>query len=265
VIFDVSADAYLRFMGRFSEPLAAQFADLADLADLADPAGLKADAGRGRRLLDVGCGPGALTAELVRRAGADAVSAVEPSASFAAAVRERLPGVDVRQAAAEQLPFAAGTFGTTLAQLVVHFMADPVLGLQEMSRVTRPGGVVAACVWDHAGGRGPLAVFWAAVHELDPAADDESDRAGAREGDLARLFAQAGLNEIQATTLTVRARYASFDQWWEPFTLGVGPAGAYVASLSPADRAALRDQCRRLLPAAPAEVTATAWAVTGRT
>src|ERR1700759_5180373 len=130
--FDVSADAYLRFMGRYSEPLAAQFADLAGLAGL--------DEGRGRRLLDVGCGPGALTAELVRRAGADAVSAVEPSASFVAAVRERLPGVDVRQAAAERQPFPAGTFDTTLGQLVVHFMADPVLGLQEMSRVTRPGG-----------------------------------------------------------------------------------------------------------------------------
>jgi SAM-dependent methyltransferase len=271
VIFDVSADAYLRFMGRYSEPLAAQFADLAGLGGSTDPdaqtgssTGTRADGGRGRRLLDVGCGPGALTAELVRRAGADAVSAVEPSASFAAAVRERLPGVDVRQAAAEQLPFAAGTFDAALAQLVVHFMADPVRGLQEMGRVTRPGGVVAACVWDHAGGRGPLAVFWSAVRELDPAADDESDRAGAREGDLARLFAQAGLSQIQATTLTARARYASFDQWWEPFTLGVGPAGAYVASLSPEDRAAVRDQCRRLLPAAPAEVTATAWAATGR-
>src|SRR5580692_4347831 len=125
-------------MGRFSEPLAAQFADLADLADPADPAGpagLKADAGRGRRLLDVGCGPGALTAELVRRTGADAVSAVEPSASFVAAVRERLPGVDVRQSAAEQLPFPAGAFDAALAQLVVHFMTDPVQGLREMSRV----------------------------------------------------------------------------------------------------------------------------------
>ena len=275
MIFDVSADAYLRFMGRYSEPLAAQFADLAGLDGGTGPGvqtgpgaqsgpGVQANAGPGRRLLDVGCGPGALTAELVRRAGADAVSAVEPSASFAAAVRERLPGVDVRQAAAERLPFAAGTFDAALAQLVVHFMADPVMGLQEMSRVTRPGGVVAACVWDHAGGRGPLAVFWSAVRELDPAADDESDLAGAREGDLARLFAQAGLSEIRTTTPTVWARYTSFDQWWEPFTLGVGPAGAYVAALPPEDRAALRERCRRLLPAAPAEVTATAWAVTGR-
>ena len=250
--FDVSADAYMRFMGRYSEPLAAQFADLAGV-------------GRGQRLLDVGCGPGALTAELVSRAGADAVSAVEPSASFAAAVRERLPGADIRLAAAEQLPFPAGTFDAALAQLVVHFMADPVMGLREMGRVTRPGGVVAACVWDHAGGRGPLAAFWSAVRELDPSAADESGLAGVREGDLARLFAQAGLSGTQDTTLTVRVRYASFGQWWEPFTLGVGPAGAYVASLTPGHRAALREQCRRLLPAGPVEISATAWAAISRT
>ena len=250
--FNVSADAYLRFMGQYSEPLAAQFADLAGVS-------------RGQRLLDVGCGPGALTAELVSRAGAGQVSAVEPSASFAAAARERLPGADIRLASAEQLPFAADTFDAALAQLVVHFMADPVRGLQEMGRVTRPGGVVAACVWDHAGGRGPLAAFWAAVRELDPAATDESGLAGAREGDLARLFAQAGLSGAQASTLTVRVRYASFGQWWEPFTLGVGPAGAYVASLPPGHRAALREQCRRLLPAGPVAISATAWAATSRT
>ena len=97
----------------------------------------------------------ALTAELVSRAGSDAVSAVEPSASFAAAARERLPGVDVRQSAAEQLPFPDDAFDAAMAQLVVHFMADPVTGLREMGRVTRRGGVVAACVWDHAGDRGP--------------------------------------------------------------------------------------------------------------
>jgi SAM-dependent methyltransferase len=251
VSFEVSADAYLRFIGRYSEPLAARFADLAGVR-------------RGQRALDVGCGPGALTAELVHRIGAESVSAVEPSASFAAAVRERLPGVDVRRSAAEQLPFPDGAFDIALAQLVVHFMADPVRGLREMRRVTRPGGTVAACVWDHAGDRGPLAAFWAAVRELDPDATDESELAGVREGDLASLFTQAGLSSVQADTLTVRVCHASFDDWWERFTLGVGPAGTYVTCLTPERRTALREQCRRLLPAAAIEVTAVAWVVTGR-
>ena len=202
----------MRFMGKYSEPLATQFADLA---------GVRA----GQQVLDVGCGPGALTAELVSRVGADAVSAVEPSASFAAATRERLPGVEVRLSPAEQLPFPDGAFDAAMAQLVVHFMADPVTGLREMGRVTRPGGVVAACVWDHAGDRGPLTAFWSAVRALDPAAPDESGLAGVREGHLAELFAQAGLDGTQASTLTVRVRQASFGQWWEPFTLGVGRPG----------------------------------------
>ncbi len=249
--FDVSPGAYTRFMGQYSEPLAARFADLAGVR-------------HGQRVLDVGCGPGALTAELVNRVGAELVSAVEPSGSFAAAVRDRLPGADVRQSAAERLPFPDGTFGVTLAQLVVHFMADPVLGLREMRRVTRPGGTVAACVWDHAGGRGPLDAFWSAVRELDPADAGESGLAGVREGHLASLFTQAGLDDTQVTTLTVRVRHASFDDWWQPFTLGVGPAGDYVASLAPGRRAALRERCRHLLPAGTVEITAVAWAATGR-
>ena len=249
--FNVTADAYMRFMGKYSERLAARFADLAGI-------------GPGRRVLDVGCGPGALTAELVSRVGADAVSAVEPSASFVAAARERLPEVDVRQSAAEQLPFPDDAFDAALAQLVVHFMAEPVKGLGEMGRVTRPGGVVAACVWDHAGGRGPLTAFWSAARELDPAADGESGLAGVRAGHLAGLFAQAGLGGIQAATLTVSVGHASFEQWWEPFTLGVGPAGAYLASLDADRQAALRERCRRLMPAGPIEISATAWAATGR-
>ena len=249
--FDVSANAYMLFMGQYSEPLAAQFADLAGI-------------GPGQRVLDVGCGPGALTAQLVKRAGRP-VSAVEPSRSFAAAVRERLPGVEVRLAAAEELPFPDGTFDAAMAQLVVHFMTDPVRGLREMGRVIRPGGMVAACVWDHAGGRGPLSAFWSAVRELDPDADDESGLPGVREGHLAELFAQAGLCAAQVTTLTVRVRQPGFEAWWEPFTLGVGPAGAYLAT-QPADRGgALREQCRRQLPEGPFEVSATAWAATART
>ena len=245
--FNVGADAYDRFMGRYSTPLAPLFADFATVA--------------GELVLDVGCGPGALTAELVRRLGPAAVSAVDPSESFIAAARERHPTVTVRLASAEQLPFEDRTFDAALAQLVVHFMTDPVAGLREMGRVTHDGGVVAACVWDHEGGKGPLGVFWRATRELDPEADDESGLAGAREGHLAQLFRHAGLREIEETTLSVTTQHPSFEEWWEPYTLGVGPAGSYVSALDDAGRTQLRELCRNLLPAAPFAVTAQAWAV----
>jgi SAM-dependent methyltransferase len=248
--FDVGADAYDRFMGRYSGPLAPQLADLAGVT-------------AGQRVLDVGCGPGALTTELVARLGPGAVTAVDPSESFVAACRERHHGVDVRQAAAEQLPFADGAFDVTLAQLVVHFMADPVAGLTEMARVAVPGGVVAACVWDHAGGEGPLSPFWEAARELDPDLEDESHLAGAREGHLAELMHEAGLDRIEETVLSVTVRHPTFDEWWEPFTLGVGPAGAHAAGLDPEAQARLREGCRALLPAEPFAVTARAWAARG--
>lgn len=155
--FDVAADSYTRFMGRYSQPLAVHFAELADVQ-------------AGHRVLDVGCGPGALTAQLVERLGADAVSAIDPSPSFVAAIRARFPVVDVRSGVAEHLPFPNDSFDLALAQLVVPFMSDAVSGLMEMSRVTRPGGLVAACVWDHAGRGGPLTTFWRAVHDTDPGA-----------------------------------------------------------------------------------------------
>jgi SAM-dependent methyltransferase len=164
-------------------------------------------------------------------------------------------------AAAEQLPFSDDTFDVTVAQLVVHFMTAPVTGLREMARVTQPGGMVAACVWDHAGARGPLAAFWQAVRELDPGARDESGLAGVREGHLARLFSQAGLSVTRDTTLTVGVSHSTFEEWWQPFTFGVGPAGAYVASLDEDHRAALRERCRAML-SLPIHISATAWAVT---
>ena len=125
--FDVGAEAYTRFMGRFSEPLAYEFAERSSIHPE-------------QRVLDVGCGPGALTAELVRRVGPAQVAAIDPSASFVAAARERFPDVDVREGRAERLPFPDASFDVALAQLVVHFMTDPVAGLAEMRRVTRPGG-----------------------------------------------------------------------------------------------------------------------------
>jgi SAM-dependent methyltransferase len=248
--FAVGAEQYERFMGRYSGPLAPVFADFAGVV-------------AGQRVVDVGCGPGALTVELVARLGADAVSAVDPSESFVVAARARHPGVDVQQAAAEELPFADDAFGAALAQLVVHFMADPVAGLSEMARVTSAGGVVAACVWDHAGGRGPLSVFWDAARELDPDVDDESRLAGARQGHLVELFEAAGLRDVEEGDLSVDVEHPSFDEWWEPFTFGVGPAGGLVARLDPDKRAQLRDLCREMHPAAPFVVSAHVWAARG--
>jgi SAM-dependent methyltransferase len=250
VSFTVEADAYDRFMGRYSVPLAPQFADFAAIA-------------AGQRVLDVGCGPGALTAELVRRLGPAAVSAIDPSETFVAAAQERHPGVSVQRAAAEQLPFEDQTFDAALAQLVVHFMADAVAGLREMARVTRRHGVVAACVWDLAGGQAPLSPFWEAARELDPDVEDESRLAGAREGHLAQLFPAAGLHEIEESALSVHVEHPSFEDWWEPFTLGVGPAGAYAVGLDAKRQARLRELCREMLPAAPFALGARAWAARG--
>ena len=248
--FAVAADAYDRFMGRYSVPLAPLLADLAGVS-------------AGQHALDVGCGPGALTAELVERLGPDAVKAVDPSEPFVDAARERHPEVDIRRASAEQLPFAEDMFDAALAQLVVHFMTDPVAGLHEMARVTRADGVVAACVWDHAGGGGPLSAFWVAAHELDENAVDESRLAGAREGHLGELFREAGLRNVEETAIVADVEHPSFEEWWEPFTLGVGPAGAFVAGLDASRREQLCERCQAQLPEPPFVVSARAWAARG--
>jgi hypothetical protein len=132
-----------------------------------------------------------------------------------------------------------------------------------MRRVTRPGGVVAACVWDHGGHQGPLRLFWQTARELDPTVDDESGLAGTREGQLETLFTSAGLRQVEASALTIHVAHPTFDAWWEPFTRGVGPAGSYLAQLDDAGRAALRDACRRVIRSEPFTVDAVAWACRG--
>jgi SAM-dependent methyltransferase len=249
--FDVSADAYARFMGRYSAQLAEQFADLAGVA-------------AGQQALDVGCGPGGLTVVLAGRLGPAAVAAVDPSEPFVAAAQARLPAVDIRHAAAERLPFPDATFDVTLAQLVVHFMTDPVAGIGEMARVTRAGGTVAACVWDYGDDRGPLSTLWRAARQVDPSVDDESGRPGVRDGHLVELFEQAGLHDAGQSFLTVRVSFTGTDAWWHPLTLGVGPAGAYVSSLDPDQQAALRSRCSALLPDGPFEIEASAWTASAR-
>jgi SAM-dependent methyltransferase len=251
VTFDVPADAYARFMGRFSEPLGVVFADFAGVTP-------------GMSVLDVGSGPGALTTELVARLGPSHVAAIDPSPPFVAALQVRLPDVDVRAGGAEHLPHDDDAFDGALAQLVVHFMTDPVAGLREMGRVTRPHGVVAACVWDHDGGDTPLSLCWTVARELDPSAVDESGLAGARRGHLEQLCAEAGLSAVEGTKLHVDVEFGSFDEWWEPYTFGIGPLGAYIRSLDDDGRAALRSGCAERLPAAPFTVRASAWAARAR-
>ncbi|MES2714556.1 MAG: class I SAM-dependent methyltransferase [Pseudomonadota bacterium] len=248
--FNVAADAYDRFMGRYSRLLSGPLADVAAVR-------------AGQRVLDVGCGTGALTGELVRRLGAAAVVAVDPSEPFVVATRERHPGVEVQHAAAESLPFEDGAFDATLAQLVVHFMKEPVAGLSEMRRVTRRDGIVVACVWDHGGGSGPLALFWDAAREMDAGVHGESHLPGARQGHLEALFKAAGLRNVESTALSVSLAHTSFEAWWEPYTQGVGPAGAYLASLTASQRIGLREACRRRVPAEPFTVTAVAWTARG--
>jgi ubiquinone/menaquinone biosynthesis C-methylase UbiE len=251
VTFDVAADAYDRFMGRYSRALSPQLADFAGVRG-------------GQRVVDVGCGPGALTSELVARVGAQAVAAADPSQPFAEAARDRHPGVEVAVAPAEDLPFEDGAFEVALAQLVVPFMNDAIGGLSEMRRVTRAGGGVAACAWDHGGGQSPLAPTWRAVRDLHPGALNESVQAGTREGHLAELMAQAGCTEVEDDALSVRIEHDTFDEWWEPFTLGVGPAGAFVAKLDPDAVEELREHCRTLMGDGPIVIPARAWAARGR-
>ena len=244
-----AAAKYDLFTGRFSGALAQEFVEAIKPA-------------AGRRVLDVGCGPGALTRLLVDHIGASGVAAVDPAEAFVEAARSRLPdGVDVRRASADALPFEDNTFDAAVAQLVVQFMPEPVSGLREMARVTRPGGLVAASVWDNAGGAGPLSPLWRAAQELDPTVRDESGVAGAREGHLVELARSAGLANATSSRLDVDVLFDTFEEWWEPFTLGVGSGGAFVQGLSEPDRTALRSRLEHEFGPGKFRANASAWFV----
>jgi SAM-dependent methyltransferase len=253
--FRTSADAYDRHIGRYGPELAAA---------LISASGVQP----GQRVLDVGCGPGALTAALAELLGEERVAAVDPSEPFAEACASRLPGVRVEVAAAEALPFGDGSFDAALSQLVVNFMSDAGTGVREMRRVTRPGGTVAAAVWDYAGEMTLLRRFWEAAVALDPAAaslDEGRSMPYCRPGELGRLWCDAGLRVVSTSALTVGAEYSGFDDLWQPLEAGVGPSGAYAAALPSERRARLRDELRRRMGvgASPFRLTARAWCVVG--
>ena len=249
--FDVAGEAYDRFMGRYSSPLAASLADWLGVTS-------------GHRVLDVGCGPGALTEHLVALVGADQVAAVDPSESFVEACRSRHPGVDVRLGAAEALPFEDDTFDVTAACLVVHFMTDPVGGLAEMKRVTRTGGRVGATVWDLADSRAPMWPLWEAFAEIAPQHLGERGFQGGSRDSLVAILEGAALRDIESVELPVTVTHPTFDEWWEPYLHGVGPAGEAIAAMDPDRRASLAEVLRRNLGEGPFDITAVAFAALGR-
>lgn len=253
VEFAAPAEHYDRFMGRYVPRLAVA---------LVDAAGVRA----GMRVLDVGSGPGGLTHELAARVGEDHVAAIDPSPQFAAANRERHPGADVREAAAEDLPFDDDAFDAALSSLVIAFMRDADAGTREMVRVTKPGGVVAQCMWDiPGGGMTMLSTYWRAVDSVVPGTEGERARVGMREGEIAEVLGRAGLEDIQSGTLDTSAHYEDFDDFWTPFTYAVGPAGAHLAKLTAEQRDAIREACRRELgdPDGPFDLDALAWYARG--
>jgi SAM-dependent methyltransferase len=178
-----------------------------------------------------------------------------------------VPGADVRQTSGEALPWDADSFDVAAAQLVLNFMKDPDRGVEEMRRVVKPGGVVATCIWDTGGGMEMLRTFWEAAVALDPSAPAEGAQArfGGPE-DLRTLFTEAGLEDLAIEPLDVEAAYEDFDDFWRPFTGGVGPAGSYCVSLTPAAQDALREECRRRLgnKSGPFRLGARSWAARGR-
>ena len=255
-MFKGPAEIYDRFIGRYSPGLAEAMCTAASVRP-------------GQRALDVGCGSGALTAALAAVLGAENVSAIDPSEPFVEAARARVPGARIAVGSAESLPFDDREFDATLSQLVVNFLSDPERGLREMSRVTRPGGVIAGCVWDYGGEMTMLRTFWDVAAALDPEGAEplmESHTMRfARPDELAALWRNAGLDGVDVTPIVVEASYDDFDDLWAPFPTGVGPAGSYTASLDDEARAALRDEFWHRLgrPEGAFTLSARAWCAIG--
>lgn len=252
------ARGYELLMGRWSRLLARELVGFTRL-------------GEDDRVLDVGCGTGSLTEVIVAtRAGAEVVG-VDPSPSFVASARDRVrdPRARFETGDAQRLAFPNGAFDCTMAMLVLNFVPDPGAAVAEMRRVTRPGGCVAACVWDYGGEMSMLRSFWDAAVRVDPSAAPrhEGRMPLCRRGELEALWRATGLEDVREDGITIDTRFATFVDFWGPFLAGVGPSGSYTVSLAPGLRHGLEATLRRDVwgdrPDEERVLPARAWAVVG--
>jgi SAM-dependent methyltransferase len=249
------ADAYERFMGRWSRLLAPALVTFSEVGD-------------GDAVLEVGSGTGALSLALRDVVQGGRVTGVDQASDFVRHAAESCddPRVVFEVGDAKALRFSDAAFDKTVSALVMNFIPEPVRALKEMVRVTKPGGVVTAVVWDYAEGMEMLRAFWDEATALDPEslARDEARMPLCRRGELAALFRAEGLTHVEEAALTVPLHFTSFTDYWAPFLLGQGPAGAYVASLSKDRQSALEQRLHgRLAGDGPIEMTARAWSVKG--
>jgi len=253
------AEAYERFMGRWSSILAPLLVDFADVHDTG-------------RVLDVGSGTGALAFSVAKLRSHCQVLGIDPSQEYIGYADARNPFPDRARfevGDAQQLRFADVTFENSLSLLVFNFIPDAKKALREVSRVTRLGGCVSAAVWDYSAGMRMLRIFWDAAATVDPSAEkiDESHMPLCRAGELGEFWKQGGLEHVAEHPLDITMRFESFADYWDPFLLGQGPAGAYLRSIDDARREALRSEVKRRLAlrseGAPFSLSARAWAVRG--
>ena len=251
-----SGEKYEPYVGRWSRIVAKDFVDW-----LALPKGLS--------WLDVGCGTGALSQTILERAAPKEVFGIDPSAGFIEYAKAHVPGVTFAVGNAQSLEVEPASVDAAVAGLVLNFVPEPDFAIAHMARAVRPGGQVAAYVWDYAGKMELMRYFWDAAVALDPAARelDEGRRFPlCQPAALEALFTGARLRWVEVHSIEVPTRFRDFDDYWTPFLGGQGPAPSYAMSLSEKRRAALRDRLRERLPGGPdgaIELVARAWAVRG--
>lgn len=234
-MFSASA-GYERFMGRWSRLLAPELVTFAGVKD-------------GDRVLDVGAGTGSLGSTVEARMPSSRIVGIDPSAGFIAYAQKNARSDRARYEVgdAQALKFKDASFDSTLALLVMNFVPDHEKAIAEMRRVTRPQGIVSACVWDYNEGMQSLRFFWDEAVALDPAVEpkDERHMKLSRQGQLADLWRKAGLVNVQEKPLTIDQAFSSFDDYWGPFTKGAGPGGAFVVSLTEDRRRQLEAHLRK--------------------